>query len=696
MKTLAFFSICLLTLLTGVASADQPAYLFDPLPKPLKLPPGNVETLPLNHGASFYGDQFRIVDCSPDTPPAFPGDTSGADEVQYGTCGNLLFGGVAIFDSHLAGNLTIQFTPTSATTAHFVVQQHTMYGDDGILQAPLGYTFPITANSVSDALTLSSGDVDLTNGYVDPNTLQWNVSFVNSGLLAIGNANPKLSPPVVNFPGVRGFAWASFAQRADGLLDFSFRASTFLPLGNDIGGDPIHFPLPFCTPTSNCISILARGTSLHPHLELETRDSLGYPPCGNNCPDIPTNKTQIFTVNARYTAFGDDFDLDIPELYCPPGGQPTDACALNGTAPGRSELQGRVQIQFGPREGNTVPFQLSLLPPEGLFADPPNSQILGTGFRGFLLGANQQLHFPNAAYDQHKLLFADEVFNRAWGAIDVATGQILGEFYYPMYIDQNLIEQLIPDNHGRVSLDPFFLVSERLPQNSADPNYAFFEKEPNGQTMLRMNLFHHRTFASYCFPKPSYITDQCWVSPVGGPGNLNIFGKIQAVHLPDPANPGAAVLSDNKTFTSSTGDAFSYNFSAPCSGNGNISFAYTNQNSGPSGGTFTMKHPVSISCTTSRGSNLPPGQYDQISMTGFGVWSKDKVAGPTIAALPNTPRFVTASISVDPANPFAAILVFTNYPGENQTLPGAVVLPGDDIDVILSSAENKPLVKPIP
>jgi len=71
MKTFAFFSICLLALLTGVASADQPNYIFEPLPKPLKLPPGNVETLPLNHGASFYGDQFRIVDCSPDTPPAF-------------------------------------------------------------------------------------------------------------------------------------------------------------------------------------------------------------------------------------------------------------------------------------------------------------------------------------------------------------------------------------------------------------------------------------------------------------------------------------------------------------------------------------------------------------------------------------------------------------------------------------------------
>jgi hypothetical protein len=691
----ALLSICLLGLASVVAKADNPTYIFDPLPRPLVLPPGGTETLPLNHTGSFYGDQFRIVDCSPDVTPAFPGDTA-ANEAVFGTCGNLLFGGPALFDSHLAGNLTIQFNRTSATTAHFIVFMGTLHGDNGTVTAPLGYNFPVAFNTVSDALTLSSGDLDLTTGYVDPNSIQWYASFANSGLLAIGNANPKLPAPIVNFPGQRGFAWASFAQRPDGLLDFYFHGSTFLPLGDNIGGDPVHFPLPFCTATANCISVLARGTSLHPHLQLDTRDSMGYTPCAPNCPDIPVNKTEVFTVNARYTAFGDDFALDIPELYCPPGGLPTDACALNGSAPGRSELQGRIQVQFGPVSGSGVPFQISVMPPEGLFADPPNSQILGPGFRGFLLGTNQQLHFPNAVYNQHKLLFADEVFNRANGMIDLASGQIVGEFVYPMYIDQNLIEQLIPDNNGRVTLDPFFLVSERAPQNPDDPNYAFFEKEPNGETMLRMNLFHHRSFASFCFPMPSYISGACWVSPPTGTGNLNIFGKIQAAHLADPANPGSAVLSDNKTFTSSVGDTFSYNFSAPCSGNGSISFVYNNNNSGPSGGTFTMTHPVSVSCTSSKVSNAVPGSYDQIAVTGFGVWSKDTIAGPTVAALPNTPRFLTASVSVDPANPYAAIIVFTNYPGENQTLPGALVLPGDNIDVTLSSAENKPPTKPTP
>jgi hypothetical protein len=673
MKFLIRISFGMLGMAAGAAQADIPLYIFDPLPAPLQLPAGLIETLPLNHDASFFGDQMRVVDCSPAVAAAFPGDTP-ADEVRFGTCGNQFFGGLLMTDSHLTGDITIQFFPTSSTTAHFVVTQHVLKGDDGALTGPLGYNFPLKSNQVSDALTLSSGDLDLITGYADPNTLLWSAYFSNSGLAAIGNVNPKLGVPVVAFPGARGYSWARFSQRPDGLLDFYYRGSTFLPLGNDIEGDPFRFPLPLCDSNLHCGSILARGTSLHPHLQLDTRDSLGYTPCAPNCPDIPANKTQIFTVNARYTSFGDDFDLRIPEL--------------GGLGSGRSELQGRFQIQFGPQAGNSVGFQISALPPEGLFAEAPLNPLTGPGFRGFLLGTNQQLHFPGGqVYDTHKLYFADEPFNRASGLIDLASGQIVGEFMYPIYIDQSLIEALVPDNNGRVSSDPFLLAAQGAPQNSGDPNYAFFEKGLNGQTMLRLNLFHHRSFATYCFPMPSQLPGQCWNSPDGG--NLNIFGKFQAVHLADPANPGAAVLSDNRTFTSSIGDTFSYTIFAPCDAAGrSVSFVYTNGNSGPSGGTFTMTHPASVSCTNSRVSTAAPGSYDQIAITGFGKWSKD--------ASDALPRFMAASISVDPANPYAAIIVFARYPGEPSTLRGALVLPGDDIDVNLSTAENKPSAKPIP
>ncbi len=654
MKISLSLSLCMMGLLgltAQTAFGDQPLLIFDPLPKPLKLPPGLVETLPLNNTASFFGDAIRAVDC---IDPA---------EQRFGICGNQLFGGVVMSDSHLSGNITIQFYPAIGNIAHFVVYQGVIKGDDTTISAPLGYNAPNKYNQIADALQISSGDLDLTNGYAQ--NIQWYVNFANSSLLNLGNVNPKLARPVINFPGTRGHAWASFTQRPDGLLDFYFRGSTFLPLGADTQGDPVRFPLPFCGPTGNCASVLARGTSLHPHLYLDTRQDLGFTPCGSNCPDIPTDKTQIFTVNARYTNFGDDFDLHIPQQ--------------GGLGPGRSELQGRFEIQFGSKTGNTVPFKISAMVPEGLFAEPPASPLLGNGFRGFLMGPNQQLHFPNQLYNQHKLLFVDEPFNFAQGMIDLTSGRIIGEFEYPMYIDQSIIEALIPDNNGRVSSDPFFLISMRAPQNPDDTNYAFFEKTASGQTMFRANTFHHRSFETYCFPQPSLLPGICWIAPAEA--NLNIFGKLQAAHLPTSA--ASIVKADRRTFTSSVGDTFTYNVSVNCNAPGGQStFVYSNGNSGTSGGTFTLTSAASISCTNSRVSTAAAGDYDQVAITGFGIWSKDPFG--------SLPRFMAASVSMDPANPYALIQVFSKVPGEYQTLPG------DEIDVNLSTAENKPPTKPTP
>ena len=183
----------------------------------------------------------------------------------------------------------------------------------------------------------------------------------------------------------------------------------------------------------------------------------------------------------------------------------------------------------------------------------------------------------------------------------------------------------------------------------------------------------------------------CWTS--GSTGNLNIFVKLQGAHLPDPANPGSAVIADSQTFTSSAGDLVNYRFSALCNPSGQVpgqtTFVYTNNNaSTAAGGTFTLDHLASVSCTNSKISNLSAGSYDQIAISGFGHWSKDR---PT-----DLPRFMSASVSVNPNYPFASIIVYQRYPGETLTLPNAVVLPGDDIDVYLSTAENKPANKPTP
>ncbi len=663
MKQLVCACLMLLALFVGVAFGDEPLLIFDKLAVPLQLPPGLKETLPLNHKGSFFGDALRAVDC--------PASDYSAVQVRFGTCGNQFFGGIVMTDSHLTGSVTIEFSPPVGNVAHFIVRQGVLTGEDSNLSAPLGFNMPVKANKVTDAKEISSGDVDLTTGGVT--NLKWYTLFSNTALLALGGVNPKLPVPTIQFPGVRGHAWATFTQRKDGLLDFYFRGSTFLPLTDNIAGDVVRFPLPFCGPAGNCGSIPARGTSLHPHLYLDTRADLGLPPCAPNCPDIPFNRTQVFTINSRYSSYGDDFDLDIP--------------ALGGAGPGRSELQGRLEIQFGPQVGDTVPFVINSRIPEGLFSDPPGVKLFGelqNEFKPGLIGPDQRLIFPKAVYPQHKLSYADEVLNFPQGMIDLKSGYVLGEMEYPLYIDQSIIEVLVPVNKGRVSTEPFFLIAQRAPQNLADPTYAFFEKGRNGQTTFRGNLFHHRSYATYCYPTPALEPDKC--IGIGGPeGNLNIFQRLQAGHLPDPANPGSYLMKDSRAFTSSIGDQFSYNLSVPCDAKGPFSVTYTNNNSGPSGGTFTMKHLTSVSCTNSAVSSAGKGAYDQIAVTGYGTWSKDpQASGPDIG------RFMAASFSLDAANPYGLIMVFARQPGEVQELPN------DDTRVIISSAENKPPKKPTP
>lgn len=677
MKNLFTVSLCLMSAGAGVALADAPIVLFPPLPTPLTLPPGLTETLPLNSNESFFGDALRAVDCT------------DATDLPYGTCGNQLFGGVVMTDSHLSGSITIQFFPPLNNISHFIVTQGVLQGTDGVLSAPLGYSLPVKSNQISDGLQLSSGDLDLTTGAAK--NIQWYVAFSNTALLALGNVNPNLAPPIINFPGVRGDAYAIFSQRSDGLLDMYFRGSTFLPLGSNINGEPVRFPLPFCSANGNCASTLARGTSLHPHLYLETAPS-SYPPCAPNCPAFDQNHQSVFTAHAAYTAFGDDFEMDIPQLYCPPGSVSTAAssCAVNGVANGRSELQGRFQIQFGQQTGNTLPFQISTIRPSGLFADPPVSPLLGVGFQPGLLGTNQILTFPNFQYHQFKLSFADEPFNFAQGMIDLNTGRIIGQFEYPMFIDQTIIEALFDENNGRVEKDPFFIVASKPYPGQPETLYALFEQGANGETTFRFSGLHERSFATYTFPNPDFIAADAFT---GGPdGNLNIFTRFQGSRLNGP--PSTISKAGTGAFVSSTGDNFTYSFSMPCNPAGQpFSFTYTNQGNGPPApyggldtgraGTFTMHSLVSVSCTNSHVSTAAPGDYDIVNFTGFGSWSNDPAD--------SLYRFASVSASVDPNNPYAAIIVYRYQPTANNSYDTYY-----DLDVELSSAENKPANKPVP
>ena len=609
--------LCIILPLASFLQAETPVLIFPKLPVPLKLPPGLVETLPLNKTASFFGDAFRVVDCP----------NGREEDVKFGTCGNQLFGGLAMTDSHLNGFIQIRFQPPVNNVSHFEVYLGILDGDDSVLQAPADYEFPLLDWHVGDVPPLvSQGDLDLTTGGVA--NLQFHVFVINTGLIAVGNVNPKLAPPPIHFPGERGAAWAEFRQRADGRLDMTFRGSTFLPLGTSQGGDPVRFPLPICGPGLQCASVLARGTSLHPHMYLSTARPEGDS-CDRNCPDIPTNTMRQFTIVTQASSFGDNFNIDN--------------AGLGGIGPGRSHIQGRLQIQFGPRSGNTVSFAVTSLVPEGLLADPPESAILGHGPAPGLLGQPEILKFPLQTYNLQRVVFVDEPYNFPQGAIDLETGRVIGKMVYPSFYGQSLADVLYYQNAPRIDKVPFDLIA----------NYALFEKASDGSTVFRYAGEHKRSFATYLFPSPDSVLAKAFV---GGPdASLDLFLNLRAV------SP-AAVTPERKTggatnVLSSLGERFSYNYSVPCDGVGTGTFEYTN------GGTFRMSRIGAVTCFG-----------DTLTLSAFGTWSTDFVGAD--------PRLATVQISTTPGASYVGILVYQN--------------PDPSQNVILSAANTKPAATPAP
>ncbi len=625
-----------LAILTATAAfAEDPLVIFEPLPTPLRLPPGLVQTLPIDKTASFFGDTLRAVDCEDDK------------DLPFGICSNFLFGGHALTSSHLTGNIEIKFYPPVRNISHFEVRHVVLEGDDSVLSTAGGYSFPVLANSVTDGPDLlSEGDVDLTTGGVA--NIKYRVLYSNTALLALAGVNPKLKRPTIEFPGVRGRAWIRFEQRPDGKLDYSFQGSTFLPLGKDILGDPVRWPMPFCNPQLQCGSVLARGTSLHPHLTISTK-APGGPSCAPNCPDIPTNTIREYVVNGQASSFGDDFQLDIPQL--------------GGLGPGRSHMQGRLQFQFGPRTGDTVPFIVRSLATAGLLADPPINPLLGPGFGPGLIGNNEFLRFPLQTYKLERVLFADEAFNIPHGQIDLRTGRVLGEFAWPSFYGQAVAEVLFVQNDGRISTQPFDVLARQ--GGNRNPGYAFFERGANGQTTFRMSAEHVRSFADFRFPSPDFLKANSYIA--GPKGELNLFLRLQAGRVAE--TPRLVKAGGGTSVLSSVGDRFTYNYTIPCDGKATRAiFEYTNTNSGASGGTFRLNRIASANCTNSAGAR--DNDYDVVTVSGFGRWSKD--------AEDAAPRFMTAQFTPS----YVSIFVFQN--------------PDDKGGVVLSNANTKPAEKPLP
>src|SRR5206468_5634340 len=114
------------------------------------------------------------------------------------------------------------------------------------------------------------------------------------------------------------------------------------------------------------------GLSLHPHLRVTTKAPPTDPPCDPRCFPITPNSVVELTLNTRFSSIGDDFDIRVADLGGAPG-------------IGRSQLEGRIVVQFGDQNGDFVPVAFSTLPPGGFLAPLPPVPIPGLwlGLLGF-------------------------------------------------------------------------------------------------------------------------------------------------------------------------------------------------------------------------------------------------------------------------------------------------------------------------
>jgi hypothetical protein len=597
----------------------------------LQLPPGLEQVLPLSKAASYFGDGISALDCQ---------DEQG---IQWGSCNNLLFGGLAMVDCHLSGSIRIKFSPPVDNVCDFEVHYEGGFvGDDSVLTTPRFFKMPFQQTRV-DAVPgmISSGKLDLRTGEAafgegGVRQVQFYAAYSSNALVALASVNPNfpLLPGTrdragpIAFPGQYGSAWVKFEPRPDGLLDFTFYGSTFVPLGSF--SKDIRWPLAIIGPTQQYATIPSKGTVMHPHLHLSTKEP--EPPTGQEeLPDIPFNTLQELTLHTHNSAFGDKFSLDVPEF--------------GGTATGRSHVLGRAQIQFGEPSGGSVPVAVLSLYAGGLLAPLPASPISETfpapfppGPKGF----DAVLRFPRRTYLQNDIALLDDPFDLPLGAVDLKTGRLLNEMLHRGFINLNIIYALLR-------------VEPRTPRSSfffRGPGWL--QKTRRGQLAFRYQSEVLVPYPSgFQYPSPNLTTTVTVLSP----SRLDPYLWIRAVQDEDVMHyvkEGQA----KDVIAASTGERFSLSYVIPGDPSKQpAQFEYVNHTQK---GSFHLHSLTWVGFSNSLTSQAPPGEYDTVTFSGFGVWSKDGVESIEQAAV---------QILTSPVTPYVGIQIGSGYVSNVDTKP---------------------------
>jgi len=567
----------------------------------ITLPPGLEQTLPLDSESSYYGDALRAA------------HTTDAQSKVYGLTGNLLFGGLALLDAHLHGSVHIKFSPPQNDSTHFEISLGSgLKGDDGRLSAPQFFCLPSLQNRVMNAHdVLSTGDLNLINGVVT--NLKCKFFFLNSAIFALAAVNPTLPAEPIDFPGFYGSTWARFDQRADGLLDFTLYATTFIPLS--VLGAPVRFPLPFVSASGRFASIPSDGTALHPHIHLSTKPQVERDP-DTRVPELPTNTVWEMMGSMHNNTFGDDFRLNAPELA--------------GHGMGRSHLHCRYSVQFGERFGDAVSLHVTCLPPGGLLADVPLTPLaaaFGSRIPRGAAGHNEWLRFGKVTYQISDVSMVGDPLDVPLTAVNLKTGKFVGDLLHRGIISQRVIRKLL-EIEPRTPTETFTF---RGP--------GCFEQDSAGQMILRFNGVQYLPYPEgFKFPTAdlkSYI--------VIGPDSLLLpFLRHQAMRV-----EGRAWMTrcGGASMTSSLGEEFSYTYSIPANRE-RPTFEYTNYTIG---GTFKLECLTWLNYLRSRTSTADPGEFDTLTLGGLGSWSGDPTGGVHAVSFQvcTSPQFPYVSVLID-------------------------------------------------
>lgn len=585
------------------------------LPSPLRLPPGLEQVLPLNTSASYFGDGISAL------------NVRTQQETQFGSTADFLFGGLAMVDSHLSGSIRIKFSPPLNNASHFEVSfMGGFTGENSVLVTPQFFKMGFQQCRVDEFPGLtSSGDLDLETGQVSNLTIY--AQYSATALLALIGVNPTFpkpaviifkNPPPSNCPPptpeqqrIYASAQAEFAQRPDGKLDFTFYGSMFIPLGPGIV-----WPLNFAGPSREFALVPAAGTVMHPHLRLSTREPENV---GADVSDlIPFNTVQEFTLFTHNSAFGDAFTLNAPHL--------------GGPAKGRSHLLGRLQIQFGPKTGNSAPMAVWAIPPGGIMAPlapSPVTQVFPSRIPPGPQGFNENLRFPMRTYALDDLSVLDDPFDISVGALDLQTGRTLDQLLHRGFISQDLIFALLR-------------VEPCTPQSSfffRGP--AVLVRGPHNQRVFRFQGIVHIPYPQgFKFPHPDFATG----FTVGGNSALDPFLWFHASQNGVPE--GIVLEGSARSVRASTGDEFSYRYLIP-SDPSSITpmFEYENLTQQ---GSFRMHSLAWVDFGNSGTSHAFQDKYDTVTFSGFGFWRKDGI---------KSLQQVAVQISRSPEKPFVGIQV---------------------------------------